>query len=299
MKYIYLLLTFILISQISAQPASRYIGVSASSYLRDKEQHKYSPYNIFDGNPSTAWVEGVDGDGINESITIDLGPGEYLQGAQELIVEISNGYQKSDKAYENNGIPTKVELELSYGDEPVAVKILTLPVAEVPLEESESGATVSCTYGSTTFDNLENTTKKIKLTIKILNVKTGKKWKDSAISEVKTHFVGANPANVAQFFKDLCVHYATKGKETIDNTTNCLELMKDLKAYNKYKAEYDCKDFLSKSKPIFFVRSAYCVDAFYDNDCDGEDGYYQRFFLSGQGDWRPLGIVIYRTCNGC
>lgn len=299
MKYLIFAILLFAVIEINAQPASRYIEINASSYLHDKEAYKYSPYNIFDGDPFTAWVEGVDGDGIGENITIDLGPGDKLWGSKELIVEISNGYQKSDKTYENNGIPTMVEVELLYGNKSIEKKQVSLPVEEVPEVESESGSKVSCTYGSTTFENLQNTTEHISIKVTLQKVKSGKKWKDSAISEIKTHFVGANPSNVAQFFKDLCVHYATNEKDTMDNTQSCIEFLSKERSFDKYRAEYNCQDFLKKFKPLFFVRSAYCVDAFYDNDCDGEDGFFQRFFLSGKGDWRHIGIVFYRSCNGC
>jgi len=32
----------------------------------------YSPKNVFDGDPATAWVEGVNGSGIGESLTVDI-----------------------------------------------------------------------------------------------------------------------------------------------------------------------------------------------------------------------------------
>lgn len=62
---------------------------------------KYGGFNLFDRDPATAWVEGVDGDGIGETFTI--GVGDELK---ENIC-IVNGYQKSEALYsQNNRIKT-------------------------------------------------------------------------------------------------------------------------------------------------------------------------------------------------
>ncbi len=45
------------------------LGKAATSWLRDKKDpDMYSPPKAFDGNPKTAWVEGVDGDGIGQKL---------------------------------------------------------------------------------------------------------------------------------------------------------------------------------------------------------------------------------------
>jgi len=62
---------------------------------------KYGGFNLFDRNPATAWVEGVDGNGIGETFTIGIG-----EELKENIF-IVNGYQKSrDLFTQNNRIKT-------------------------------------------------------------------------------------------------------------------------------------------------------------------------------------------------
>ncbi|KPK82801.1 MAG: hypothetical protein AMS27_13955 [Bacteroides sp. SM23_62_1] len=61
----------------------------------------YGGFNLFDRNPATAWVEGVEGDGIGETFTISIG--------NELKdnIFILNGYQKSNDLFlQNNRIKT-------------------------------------------------------------------------------------------------------------------------------------------------------------------------------------------------
>lgn len=62
---------------------------------------KYGGYNLFDHDPATAWVDGVDGDGIGETFTIGIG-----EELKENIY-VLNGYQKSrDLFAQNNRIKT-------------------------------------------------------------------------------------------------------------------------------------------------------------------------------------------------
>ena len=52
-----------------------------------------------DGNPKTAWVEGNDGDGVGESITIPVS-----------TLKICNGHQKSRNLVEANGAPATITI---------------------------------------------------------------------------------------------------------------------------------------------------------------------------------------------
>ncbi len=62
---------------------------------------KYGGYNLFDHDPATAWVEGVERDGIGETFTIGIG-----EELKENIY-VLNGYQKSrDLFAQNNRIKT-------------------------------------------------------------------------------------------------------------------------------------------------------------------------------------------------
>ena len=69
----------------------------------------YSTLNLFDGIPSTAWVEGVAGHGIGESVIFSTGT---------LIpssLTIRNGYQKSESIYRSNSRVKEVKLTLCAG----------------------------------------------------------------------------------------------------------------------------------------------------------------------------------------
>ena len=83
--------------------------VTASSYLSE-ENIKHVPDLIMDGDTTTAWVEGVDGNGEGESITFTFGD---LYTVSDI--KIWNGYQKSEDLYYKNARPAELELEFSDG----------------------------------------------------------------------------------------------------------------------------------------------------------------------------------------
>jgi hypothetical protein len=82
----------------------------ATSFLRsdwNKYNENYHPSYVLDGNPKTAWVEGVDGNGESERITIPLTP---LKSASAVKLRIRNGYQKSDTLFTANAVPRNVTI---------------------------------------------------------------------------------------------------------------------------------------------------------------------------------------------
>ena len=82
----------------------------SSSELDDGTQFedlgKYGAHNLFDRDFSTAWVEGVEGSGIGESVYIGIGKElkDYLY--------VANGYQKTDALYYYNNRVKAVRLSL-------------------------------------------------------------------------------------------------------------------------------------------------------------------------------------------
>ena len=69
----------------------------------------YTPRNLYDDNPATAWVEGVDGYGSGQYFIADLGyrlPGK---------IEIRNGYQKSQSLFEKNSRVKNAKITLFAG----------------------------------------------------------------------------------------------------------------------------------------------------------------------------------------
>lgn len=81
---------------------------TASSHLQtnwNRFEENYHPNYALDDDPKTAWVEGVEGDGIGESISVRL---SSLRKAKTLKLVLFTGYQKSKGLFAANGVPTRV-----------------------------------------------------------------------------------------------------------------------------------------------------------------------------------------------
>jgi hypothetical protein len=70
---------------------------------------KYGGYNLFDRDPATAWVEGMEGDGVGEAFTIGIG--EELKENMYIL----NGYQKSGELFKQNNRIKTLRLSLYIG----------------------------------------------------------------------------------------------------------------------------------------------------------------------------------------
>jgi len=99
---------------VAAAPAPQALVVegkkataSATSQLSHKDPKRYAPAKAFDGDASTAWVEGVHGLGKGEALTLRFDQPTALEGI--LIVA---GYAKSSKTLTDNGVPTRLLLSL-------------------------------------------------------------------------------------------------------------------------------------------------------------------------------------------
>jgi hypothetical protein len=136
--------------------------VSASSYLAD-DPADCSPAAAIDGDIGTAWVEGVDGDGVGESLTLELGvPTEVWN------VALLPGYCASPEVWRANGRPSRVWIELPDGTA-LERELEDAPVARVfYLDEAR------------TVDWLRLT---------LLDVYPGERWEDTAVSELTVNFV--------------------------------------------------------------------------------------------------------------
>src|SRR5687767_9515764 len=78
---------------------------TASSFLVsnwNKFTENYHPSYVLDGDPTTAWVEGKDGNGEGEWLRIET---THLKNARQLKLEIRNGYQKSKGLFKANAMP--------------------------------------------------------------------------------------------------------------------------------------------------------------------------------------------------
>ena len=132
--------------------------VSASSYLSEKNI-KHVTDRIMDGDTTTAWVEGVEGNGEGESITFTFGDLYVVSD-----IKIWNGYQKSEDLYYKNARPSELELEFSDGStERILLQDMASGFQEFALER--------------------HVTSYVK--VKIVSTYDGSKYEDTVISEIE------------------------------------------------------------------------------------------------------------------
>ena len=138
---------------------ARFTYANASSVLESSQYGDYAASNVLDNDDSTAWVEGVDGDGIGEYITLFADESAPVNG-----IKILNGYNKNADIYAKNNRVARVRITLSNGE-----------IYELQLEDSYS------TYTSLDFGG----PKAIEgMRIEILSVYPGSKYQDTCISEI-------------------------------------------------------------------------------------------------------------------
>lgn len=142
----------------------------ASSFLRAGSSMAYPADLAHDFDLRTAWVEGVEGHGIGESIhmNIPLNPSVYV-----TRVLISNGYAKSLQAWRENGRVKKFGLYAN------GRLVAELALMDTPREQSFAIGMLNA--GTRPFLELE---------FRILEVYPGEKYPDTAISEINLDGVG-------------------------------------------------------------------------------------------------------------
>ena len=134
--------------------------ISASSWKSEPEYGLYHvPENMIDGNLSTGWCEDAGGDGIGETVYLYFDKQYKVTG-----MYIYPGYHKSQDLFEKNGVPVKIKITgdhaetFTLNDE---MKSQKLTFSEPMLTE--------------------------KLTIEILKVRSGSKYKDTLITDIKMY----------------------------------------------------------------------------------------------------------------
>ena len=138
-------------------------NVKASTTLSAQGKYKYLANYVCDDDPTTAWVEGNADYGIGEFLEfkdwIPMGNGE---------ISILNGYQASKASWENNSRVKKFKISINGKDvcilelgDVMGVQTFNLPV--ILLKNLGEGKTIRFT---------------------ILEVYSGLKWKDTAISGI-------------------------------------------------------------------------------------------------------------------
>lgn len=79
------------------------IEICASSVLDPQAGNTYGPGNMSDGDPATAWVEGVEGVGIGQWVEMRF---DYEMTFQ--TIELIAGYSKSERLHALNAAPSRV-----------------------------------------------------------------------------------------------------------------------------------------------------------------------------------------------
>lgn len=84
-------------------------SANASSTMAPTDGFDYYPDYVLDQDDNTAWVEGIESDGVGEFIDLTyLGNTSTIKG-----VSIKDGYIKTNKTFIENGVPTKLEVRLN------------------------------------------------------------------------------------------------------------------------------------------------------------------------------------------
>lgn len=145
-------------------------SIFASSTLPPNKNLDYKAVNVHDFSLRTAWVEGVEGYGIGESITFRFAK----QSPPVTTVEIYNGYMKSDKVWQDNS--RVKQLKLYVNDKPYAL---------LNLQDIKSKQIFA-------IDTLQGIDNDLFLKFEIIEVYEGDKYDDVAISEIEFDGTGVH-----------------------------------------------------------------------------------------------------------
>lgn len=145
--------------------------VDTSSKLKAQDGKNYSGNNLIDGNPETAWVEGVDGVGEGETITLHMKEKTEVHG-----VAISNGYLASSDLYLKNGRIKRVKIDAGNG--------ITL---QKDIPESDICQFDSDEIKLASFVEFEQPVTTDTIIITILEAEPGEKYDDTCISEIEVY----------------------------------------------------------------------------------------------------------------
>lgn len=141
----------------------------ASSHLKPQGQNKYDVRNIDDFTVTTAWVEGVKGYGIGETITLKFSKENFKKANLPKInfngFFVINGYCKDKNTWKENSRVQKIRI--AHNDQPLCEAVLhdsmNVQIIDLPIVWLRPGDTIKVT---------------------ILEVYLGDKYQDTAISEL-------------------------------------------------------------------------------------------------------------------
>lgn len=155
-------------------------AVRASSFLKNgwnRAEQNYLPPYVADDDPATAWVEGVPGFGEGQSLTW-MGP--TLKKVKRLRIFIRNGYQKSRALHAANGRPKRIQL---------------LPLVKTEVGEVAAGRPVVATLSDALGWQevvLPTGPHVTGFRLTVLSVYPGKKYQDTAISDLRVYVEGTD-----------------------------------------------------------------------------------------------------------
>lgn len=139
-----------------------------SSMLPTYKNKSYGGDKLIDGNISTPWVEGVDGNGEGQTIVLHLAAPEQVYG-----ILVYGGYLESEYLYEINGKPTNIRVDFGNG-----------AVVEQELSNGFQLQEGSITLQWPDRVQLPHSVVTDTITITILEAEAGSKYQDTCISEV-------------------------------------------------------------------------------------------------------------------
>ncbi|MEO6951821.1 MAG: hypothetical protein ABI321_08400 [Polyangia bacterium] len=164
-----------------AAPVERRLHIGqaeASSFDRNdynRFEENYLPLYVADDDATTAWTEGVPGDGTGQWLRVRF---SSMKGATKIRLRIRNGYQKSHRLFAANERARKVTFTLLPGNTKTEKELTdTEGWQEVVLEQS-SGVVAG-------------------VELKIGSVFPGKKYEDLCISDVQVFVTAETPDNPA------------------------------------------------------------------------------------------------------
>lgn len=144
---------------------------SASSNLPPRDRLRYDARRAHDQDLSTAWVEGREGDGVGEFLEYAIDTSEHK--GQNLLqvtgLRIYNGYRKSRESWRDNSRVKRLKMYVN-----------GRPYAIINLKDAYNYQTVE--VGA-----VDLKPKKTILRFEILEVYKGRKYSDTAITEIELH----------------------------------------------------------------------------------------------------------------
>ena len=164
-----------------AAPVERRLHVAqaeASSFDKNdynRFEENYLPLYVADDDASTAWTEGVAGDGSGQWLRVRF---SSMKGATKVRLRIRNGYQKSHRLFLANERARQVTFTLLPGNTKV----------EKTLTDTEGWQEVTLEQPAAVLAGLE---------LKIGSVFPGTKYEDLCISDVQIFVTAETPDNPA------------------------------------------------------------------------------------------------------